>query len=524
MNDGLREVTNVHGTSRVRHLLPCVDRIERIAAVTDSSTFSPAAPDHIPTGVPGLDAVLKGGLLPRAVYIIQGGPGEGKTILANQICYARAERGERSLYVTLLAETHHRLLRHLRNMSFMDNQFAGTSVLYESAFDTLRTEGLEGILRYLTRNGRRQNASLIVIDGLFALEENAASERAFREFINDLSIYADVIGCTILLLTNSKRDSGSPEFTMVDGWLHLGSDEDKFRTYRYLQVRKFRGSDFIAGRHMSSITSDGYRVFPRLEAVTGELESAAMRDTRLTTGVKGLDAIIEGGIPYSSTTLLVGPTGVGKTTLGLSFICDCSEAEPGLVFGFYEDAHRLRRRASALGLELGELIDSGVVEVLHHTPTELLQDQLAEEILAAIRRRGVKRLFIDGIDAFKQAAVNEQRLGRFFSTLTAILRCEGVTTIFTAELAEIVGGDTGLQFAAVSAIAENIVLLRYAELESRLYRTLAVLKMRESGFDPYVYEFDLGADGFRLCERMQRTEGVVTGHPHRQQPVGRRDA
>jgi len=481
-------------------------------------------PSHVPTGVPGLDAVLKGGLLPRAVYIVQGGPGEGKTILANQICYGWAANGLRSLYVTLLAETHHRLLRHLQNMSFMDNRYAGTSVVYESAFDILRSDGLEGVLRYLSRNGKRQDASLIVIDGLFALEENAASERAFREFINDLSIYADVVGCTILLLTNSKRNSGSPEFTMVDGWLHLGSDQDQFRTFRYMQVRKTRGSDFISGRHMTSITGEGFRVFPRLEAVTGELESAPMRDERLSTGVHGLDRIIQGGIPYSSTTLLVGPTGVGKTTLGLSFICDSSEAEPGLIFGFYEDAHRLRRRASALGLGLSEMVESGVVEVLHRSPTELLQDQLAEEILDAVRRRGVKRLFIDGVDAFKQAAVDQQRLGRFLSTLTAILRCEGVTTVFTAELAEIVGGEHGLQFAAVSAIAENIILLRYAELESRLYRTLAILKMRESGFDPYVYEFYLGAEGFKLGERMKRTEGVVTGQPHRQPPSGGQDA
>jgi circadian clock protein KaiC len=408
-------------------------------------------------------------------------------------------------------------------MAFMDNRHAGTSVVYESAFDILRSDGLEGVLRYLTRNGKRQEASLIVIDGLFALEENAASERAFREFINDLSVYADIVNCTILLLTNSKRDSGSPEFTMVDGWLHLGSDEDRFRTYRYLQVRKFRGSDFISGRHMSSITSDGFRVFPRLEAVIDEQESAPMRDQRLSTGVTGLDHIIRGGIPYSSTTLLVGPTGVGKTTLGLSFICESSEKEPGLFFGFYEDAHRLRRRASALGLNLGSLIDRGVVEVIHRSPTELLQDQLAEEILEAVRLRGVKRLFIDGVDAFKQAAINVQRLGRFFSTLTAILRCEGVTTIFTAELAEIIGGEHGLQFPAVSAIAENILLLRYAELESRLYRTLAILKMRESGFEPYVYEFTLGAEGFRLGERMQRTEGIVTGRAHRQPPPGGKD-
>jgi circadian clock protein KaiC len=210
--------------------------------------------------------------------------------------------------------------------------------------------------------------------------------------------------------------------------------------------------------------------------------------------------------------------------LGLSFICERSEAEPGLIFGFYEDAHRLRRRAKALGLELGAMIDSGVVEVVHHSPTELLQDQLAEEIIEEVRRRGVKRLFIDGIDAFKQAAVNEQRLGRFVSTLTAILRCEGVTTVFSAELAEIVGGEHGLQFAAVSAIAENIILLRYAELESRLYRTLAILKMRESGFDPYVYEFYLGEGGFKLGGRMERTEGVVTGQPHRQTLTGGRDA
>lgn len=135
---------------------------------------------RVSTGVPGLDRVLHGGLLPRSVYIIQGGPGEGKTILANQLCYHRAQHAERSLYVTLLTETHHRLIRHLREMEFMREQALGDSVFYESAFDTLRKDGLEGVLRFLVRNTRDRKASFIVLDGLFALEETAETERSFR--------------------------------------------------------------------------------------------------------------------------------------------------------------------------------------------------------------------------------------------------------------------------------------------------------------------------------------------------------
>jgi circadian clock protein KaiC len=201
--------------------------------------------ERITSGVPGLDQILCGGLLPRAVYIFQGGPGQGKTILANQICYHRATLGDRAMYVTLLAETHHRLLRHLRKMAFLVNSAKDDAVYYESAFDKLREEGLEGVLHSLMRSVKNHGASLLVIDGLFALDETAETERSFREFINDLSVFADMNGCTILLLTNSERGAGSPEFTMVDGWLELNSGEVECRSFRYLRVHKLRGSGFV---------------------------------------------------------------------------------------------------------------------------------------------------------------------------------------------------------------------------------------------------------------------------------------
>ena len=480
--------------------------------------------ERISTGIPGLDTVLCGGLLPRAVYIVQGGPGEGKTILANQVCYHRATKDERSLYVTLLAETHHRLLRHLRKMDFMEGYVSGDTVFYESAFDTLRKEGLEGVLRFLIRNSKTQKASMIVLDGLFALEETAETERSFREFINDLAVFADMNNCTVLLLTNSERGAGSPEFTMVDGWIELNSAEDECRSYRYLRVHKFRGSGFLSGRHMTRISNEGLHLYPRLEAVRGGDIASEMRDKRLSTGVAELDKLIEGGLPYSSATALVGPTGVGKTSLGLSFICECTPEEPGIIFGFYEESRRLERRAASLGLDLGSLIESGAVEVMHFPPTEQLVDELAELMLAAVKRKGAKRLFVDGVDGFQQAAVHPSRMGRFLNALTSILRSQGVTTLFTAELPELMGGENAMRFSAISAIAENIILLRYAELESRLYRTIAVMKMRESGFSPFIHEFHLGKNGFGVGDRMSRTEGVVLGTPRRQPPEVNSDA
>lgn len=479
---------------------------------------------RLATGVPGLDTVLCGGLLPRGVYIIQGGPGEGKTILANQFCYSRAAKGERSLYVTLLAETHHRLLRHLRHMDFMSATQPSDSVVYESAFDTLRNQGLDGVLRFLMRNAKNRKASVIVLDGLFALEETTESERTFREFINDVSAFADMSGSTVLLLTNSDRSGGSPEFTMVDGWIELGSEEEGSRSYRYLKVRKFRGSGFVSGRHVAEISNEGFHVYPRLEAISGHEPAVCMRDMRVSTGVERLDDLVEGGLPYSSTTAVLGPSGVGKTTTGLAFICESTPDEPGLIFGFYEDEGRLRRRAESLGLNLCELLNSGVVELMHYPPTEVLIDKLAEHLLEAVDRRGVQRLFLDGVDGFMQATVSPHRLARFFSALTAALRTRGVTTMLTLAIPEIVGGRSAITASSISAVAENIILLRYAELEATLHRTIGIIKMRESGFSPHLHELHLGREGLIIGEQLKHTEGVLVGRAHRRPAADGQDA
>lgn len=466
--------------------------------------------DHLPTGVPGLDTILRGGILPGGVYIIQGGPGAGKTILANQICYNWAAAGQRSLYVTLLAESHHRLLRYLSKMAFFDASRAGDDIFYESGFDTLKQEGLDGILAFLRRNSRARDASLIVLDGLFVLEENAASERAFREFVNDLGVLADLADCSILLLTNSKRSSGSPEYTMVDGWFELELAETDYRACRFLRVHKFRGSDFIPARHAVTISEQGVQVYPRLETLPlARREGPPLSEARLGTGVEQLDALIGGGLPVGSTTLLIGPTGVGKTSLALHFLCAATPAEPALLLGLYEDKPRLLRRAASLGLPLAERLADGSVEILWHAATEVLLDEIVEEMLQAVRSRGVQRLVIDGLSALERVALHEGRLGRFLAALTNTLRSAGVTTLYTSELPQLIGTPSHVRLGSLSAVAENIVLMRYAERHHHLAKALSIMKMRDSDFSAAAHELRFGPQGASLGPPLDTT---VLGH------------
>lgn len=461
-------------------------------------TTEPSALKRLPTGVPGLDGILHGGFPAGSLFIMQGSPGAGKTVLANQICFEHAQRGERAVYMTLLAESHDRLLKNLSTMEFYDGSQVPSNIYYVSGFDRLVSDGLSGILSFIASEAKARQATLLVLDGLFVLEESVESSRDFRKFINDLSTLANLIGCTVLLLTNSAREPSSPEYTMVDGWIELSVRCKEYRSYRTLTVHKVRGSDFISGFHLFTISNDGITVMPRFETMEGETDESDTPQKRLCTGVTELDRMIGGGLPYASTTLMLGPTGIGKTSLGLHFISQCTPDDPGLIFGFYENASRLKRRARNYGIDLDGLLKSGAVEVVWHPSTENLLDDLAYELLTAVRRRKVTRLFVDGIDAFAQSIIFKDRLPPFLTAMTNTLREEGVTTLYSMELPFLVGGEHRVSLGSISAVAENIVLLRYVENGSRLHRTLSVVKVRESDFDPSIREYRITEHGIRI--------------------------
>lgn len=464
---------------------------------------------RVATGSPGLDRILCGGFLQAGVYIVQGTPGAGKTILSNQICSYHVARGGRVVYATLLAESHARMLQHLRKMTFFDESVVPDRFFFLSAYQALEG-GLKELLDLLRREVRGHKADLLVVDGFLAVDDLAPTAGELKKFITELQTMASISNCTMLLLTNASSRASCPEQTMVDGMIELEDQMIGPRSERYLRVRKFRGSDFLRGQHAFNIGSSGLTIFPRIEAAYATpSQPDEYRPTRLSTGAPPLDKMLHGGVPAATTTALIGPTGSGKTTLGLHFLSLCSPDEPGVFFGFYESPPRLRSKAASLGIDIADLEKRGCLEVVWQSQGENQLDELGHRVLDAVRRRGAKRLFVDGLGGMIQSAVHPDRITRFFAVLANELRARGVTTLYTLEMEGVYGEAMTMPVAGISSLVENLIMLRRVEIGACMRRTISILKLRDSDFDMTVRQFAITGRGLEIGRPLESAHDEV---------------
>ena len=460
------------------------------------------AMERVPTGIPGLDTVLHGGVFRGGIYIVQGTPGAGKTILGNQLCFNHVRAGGRALYVTLLTESHTRLLSHIAELSFFDESALPDRVAYLSAFRLLEENGLKGLVDALRREIRARGVSLLVLDGLVSAEETAGTPREFKKFIHELQTQAGLTDCTMVLLTSAIMEHRfvAAEHTMVDGLVEVQMRMHGRRSERAIQVHKLRGTAFHRGLHAMRIGRDGVAVFPRIEALYAHPTVPDGRDGPLiSTGVPGLDDMM-GGLRRHSVTLLMGPAGSGKTTAGLQFLG--AGEEPGLYVGFHETPAAFTYKAETLGLPVAGRIASGEVATLWQPTTEGLIDEVAQRLLDLVRARGVGRVFIDGIEGFDRLTDEKDRVSPFLAALTNELRGLGATTVATAEmdLGGIVPGQplAGLSVSALSPFADAIVALRYAAAHATVRRFVSVLKSRDTAIDLRLRGFTIGPGGLAV--------------------------
>jgi circadian clock protein KaiC len=479
------------------------------------------------TGIAGLDRILEGGLLRAGVYIVQGPPGAGKTILANQACFHHASTGGRAVYVTLLAESHSRMFGHLRRMAFFDEAAIGDRIYYLGGYSALDANGLDALVTLVRQAIRKHRATLLVVDGLISAHESSPTDREFKKFLHEIQTLADLTGCTVLLLTNAERASGFfPEHTMVDGVLHLTDELSELRPLRHIRVLKMRGTAPIRGLHSVRITDKGLEVRPRIEALWPDRpvdESLIATGAKRGFGLTELDRMLRGGLRAGSITMLLGSSGSGKTVLGMQFLSEgVKRGERVVYFGFFEHPEAIVAKCQRVGIGgLREGVDRGQAMLVWHRPVEGVIDELGESLIDAVRRIKADRLVIDGMQGFALAADFPERLSHVYSAIAQELELLGVTTVYTTETRELFARTIEVPITGLSAATQNIILLRHIEHRATMLRVLGILKVRDDDYDGRMRELQITDDGIRLLDTFASEAHVVSGGGVTTDPVSK---
>ena len=359
------------------------------------------------TGIAGLDLVLNGGLERGSVVVLAGAPGTGKTILAQQICFAKATAAHKAMYYTTVSEPHTKLVRHLEPFAFFDQEALGTTVEYIhlGSFLVPRSEeGLEPLVSEIVRKTLEDEPAIVVLDSSKMLRD-FADERQLRSALYSLTsriAHTDTVLLLVGEYTPEELDSGI-EFSLADGIIYLEYQPREPVDRRSLRVMKLRGSSQRPGRHTFQIASAGIWVFPRIETLIPEaIEPIA---GRIATGIPGLDQLMGGGPQATDATLLTGPSGVGKTIFGLRWTAHALEHGQRCLYVTFQDTPKqLTNMAGTFGWDIGAAQATGHLAISYVPMGDLDLDVLASAIRAELASHSVSRVVIDSLAELAFAA------------------------------------------------------------------------------------------------------------------------
>jgi circadian clock protein KaiC len=480
---------------------------------------------RLPTGVPGLDEVLGGGLPEFSFNLIAGAPGSGKTTLAHQIMFSLADAARPALYFTVLGEPPVKMLRYQQQFTFFDVEKVNDSVRFINLASEVLEGGLSEILKRIVREVEAASPRIVVVDSfrtaVRAAETKEADALDVQHFVQQLGIYLTGWEATTFLVGEyvMEETEQNPVFTVADGLLWLYQASDRNSVVRKMQVMKSRGQASVPGLHTFRITDGGLQVFPRvIVGAEADAGTSGGRE-RLSTGIGTLDEMLGGGIPPGYSVLITGPSGSGKTVLAAEFIAEgARRGEPGVVAVFEKRPSHDSQNGSDEGFT--QLVANPLVGFIHSRPLDLSIDETLYEVIEAIRRLGAKRLVLDSLSGFELALAPTFRedfresLYRMVSVLTQM----GVTMMMTAELED---SYVDLRFSphGTAFLTDAIIMQRYIEMEGKLQRLIAVVKLRGSAHSHDLRSFEITDKGVVIGESLGTHDGLLTGHPTPTRPV-----
>jgi circadian clock protein KaiC len=472
--------------------------------------------DRVTTGIPGLDEILNGGLLPERSYMVRGEPGTGKSILGLHYLVAGAEQGETSLYINL-EETTADIRRNaaslgidVNDVEFLDLTPESTEFTEEGTYDVFSPDEVEqaSITETITDRVRELDPDRVVIDPMTQLRYLAPDRYQFRTQVLALTRFFGQTGATLLFTSQSSAESSDDDLQfMSDGVIHL----DYAETGRTVDVPKFRGSRTQSGEHTMRIHSSGIDVYPELEP--GEYAAEFEMET-ISSGVPELDEQLNGGIERGTVTIISGPTGVGKTTTGSQFMKEAAgRGERSAIYMFEEVERTFLKRTTSVNIPVDEMLERGTLTVEEIEALELSPQEFAAKVRADVEEHDTKIVMVDGIKGYGLSIRgDESALRRRLHRLCRYLKGMGVTVILIDEVSSVTG-DFEVTEGGISYLADNIVFLRHIEMDGELRKVIGVLKKRTSDFQRTLRTFEITEYGIKIGEPLTNLRGILQGTP-----------
>lgn len=475
--------------------------------------------NRLATGVPGLDEILGGGLPEYSFNVIAGQPGCGKTTLSHQIMFALASPQRSALYFTVLGEPPLKMLRYQQQFEFFDHGAINRSIRFVNLADDAQSGDLGRVLGRIVAEVESSGPALVFVDSFrsVVLERRAGDGPSVAQFVQQLGVLMSTWQATTFLVGEyDEQGDANPVFTVADGliWLHQSVQRDSM--VRKMEILKMRGQATLPGLHSYRMSAAGIEVFAPAASPAAR-PAPASPPARVSSGIDRLDTMLGGGLPQGYSMLVAGPSGSGKSILAASFLAEgARRGEKGVIAAFEQQPGGSRHRV------LAELIASGEVTLLNTRAPDLSIDEVVRLLMGEITRLHATRVVIDSLSGFELAIAPafRQDFRESLARLVSALAGAGVTVLMTSELED---RYTDLRFSpyGTAFLTDAIVVQRYIEVESRLRRVIAVVKVRASAHSDELRLYSIGNDGIRIGEMLPDREGLLGGRPTRADAAAR---
>lgn len=469
---------------------------------------------RVSTGIAGLDEVLCGGLLAGRSYLVRGRPGTGKTTLGMHFLTAGAALGESVLFITLaepessLRQNYARQGFDLNGISFLDMSPTSTYFSEVQTYDIFSPAEVERepLTNRIVETVQALRPARVFLDPLTQFRYLASDIFQFRKQVLSFLRFIMEQGATILFTSESGGETPDDDLQfMADGIVELSFDQHG----RNVSIAKIRGSNFRGRRHSMRLCGAGMEVFPRLIPETHRVRVAP---EVIPSGLADLDKLLNGGLERGTVTFLTGPTGVGKTTLGLQFMKEAvARGERSVLFSFEEEIEIMLRRAESIGIGARAMIAEGNLLMQKVEPLEFTPDEFARLVRRQVEQEKARVVMVDSVAGYRLCMRGDDLVSHLHA-LSKYLQNMGVVVLLITETAQLTG-DFRVTDYEISYLADNIVFLRYLEIHGQLRKAIGVLKKRLSNFEKTLREFEITGAGIRIGEPLTHLRGILSGSP-----------